>query len=112
LVVSPTICDMKVSRVLIDGGVGLNLLSREAFKKLQVPSKCLKSLLPFYGVTLGHTLPLGQVELPVTFGSQDNFWTENVIFDVTEVPLPYNTFLGRPALARFLCHGRVAGGTP
>ena len=38
LVVSPTICNVKVSRVLIDGGAGLNLLSRETFEKLQVPS--------------------------------------------------------------------------
>ena len=58
--------------MLIDGGAGLNLLSQEAFKKLQVPPKRLKSSLPFYGVTPGHTLPLGQVELPITFGSQDN----------------------------------------
>ena len=82
LVVSPTICNVKVSRVLIDGGAGLNLLSKEAFEKLQVPSRRLKPSLPFYGVTPG------QVELPVTFGSRDNFRTENIIFDVVELHLP------------------------
>ena len=53
-------------------------------------------------MTSGHTRPLGQVELPVTFGSRDNVRTETVIFDVSEVPLPYNAILGRPALARFM----------
>ncbi|XP_062182153.1 uncharacterized protein LOC133886478 [Phragmites australis] len=80
----------------------MNLLSQEAFKKLQVPPKHLKPSLPFYGVTPGYTLPLGQVELPVIFGSRDNFWTEKVVFDVEEVPLPYNAILGRPTLARFM----------
>ena len=73
LVVSPTICNVKVGRVLIDGGAGLNLLSKEAFEKLQVPFRRLKPSLPFYRVTPGHSLPLGQVKLPVTFGSRDNF---------------------------------------
>ncbi|XP_062182059.1 uncharacterized protein LOC133886340 [Phragmites australis] len=50
----------------------------------------------------GYTLPLGQVELPVTFGSHDNFRTENVVFGVAEVPLPYNVILRHPALARFM----------
>ena len=49
LVVSPTICNVKVSRVLIDGGACMILLSQEAFKKLQVPPKRLKPSLPFYG---------------------------------------------------------------
>ena len=67
-----------------------------------MPLKRLKLSLPFYGVTPGHTLPLGQVELPITFESRDNFRTENVVFDVVEVPLPYNATLRRPALARFM----------
>jgi hypothetical protein len=40
--------------------------------------------------------------LPVTFGSRDNFRTECVLFDVAELPLPYNAILGRPALAKFM----------
>ena len=67
-----------------------------------MPPRRLKSSLPFYQVTPGHTLPLGQVELPITFGSWDNSRTENVIFDVAKVPLPYNAILGRPALTRFI----------
>ena len=67
-----------------------------------MPSRRLKPSLPFYGVTPGHSLPLGQVELPVTLGSRDNFRTENVIFIVVELPLPYNAILERPALTRFM----------
>jgi hypothetical protein len=42
------------------------------------------------------------VVLPVTFGMRDNYQTENVMFDVAEIPWPYNGLLGRPALSQFM----------
>jgi hypothetical protein len=42
--------------------------------------------------------PLGSITLPVTFGTEENFRTENVQFDVAEVNLPFNAIIGRPAL--------------
>jgi hypothetical protein len=36
------------------------------------------------------------------FGTEENFRTENVQFDVTEVNLPFNAIIGRPALYRFM----------
>jgi hypothetical protein len=32
----------------------------------------------------------------------ENFHTESVLFDVTEVNLPFNALLGRPALYQFM----------
>jgi hypothetical protein len=46
--------------------------------------------------------PVGTISLPVTFGMEENFHTENVRFDVTEVNLPFNSIFGRPALYRFM----------
>ena len=46
--------------------------------------------------------PLGSIALPVTFGTEENFRTENVQFDVAEVNLPFNAIIGRPALYRFM----------
>jgi hypothetical protein len=46
--------------------------------------------------------PLGSIALPVTFGFEENFRTENVQFDATEVNLPFNAIIGRPALYRFM----------
>jgi hypothetical protein len=34
--------------------------------------------------------PLGSIALPVTFGTEKNFRTENVVFDVAEVNLHFN----------------------
>jgi hypothetical protein len=46
--------------------------------------------------------PLGSITLPVTFGIEENFRTENVQFDVVEVNLPFNAIIGRPALYQFM----------
>jgi hypothetical protein len=46
--------------------------------------------------------PLGSITLPVTFGTEENFRTENVQFDVAEVNLPFNAIIGRPTLYRFM----------
>jgi hypothetical protein len=108
LVVSPTINNTRVTKMLVDGGAGLNLLSARVFKQLQVPAGRLCPTGTFQGIIPGATQPLGKVELPVTFGTPANFRTENVVFDVAEIPLPYNGILGRPALAKFMAASHYA----
>jgi hypothetical protein len=88
LLVSPTISNIKLYYILIDGGAALNLISLAAFKKLQIPMGKLQPSCPF--------------SLPVTFGTIENFRTESVLFDVAEVSLPFNAILGRPALYQFM----------
>jgi len=69
---------------------------------MQIGERKLTPSAPFCGATDGKTLPLGQVELLVTFCGRDNFRTENNTFDVAHFDLPYNAILGRPALAKFM----------
>jgi hypothetical protein len=86
----------------VDGGAGLSLLSPEVFRRIQIGERKLTPSAPFCGVIDGKTIPLRQIELPVTFGGMDNFRTENITFDVAHFDLPYNAILGRPALAKFM----------
>nr|CAH67840.1 OSIGBa0159H11-OSIGBa0137A07.3 [Oryza sativa] len=102
MVVSPTICNVKLGRVLIDGGAALNILSPAAFDAIKAPGMVLQPSQPIIGVTPGHTWPLGHIDLPVTFGGSANFRTERVNFDVADLSLPYNAVLGRPALVKFM----------
>jgi hypothetical protein len=46
--------------------------------------------------------PFRSIALPVTFGTEENFRTENVVFDVAEVNLPFNAIIGRLAMYRFM----------
>jgi hypothetical protein len=102
LLVSPTIANIKLYHILIDGGAALNLINLAAFKKLQISMGKLQPSRPFSGVGPVSVMPRGCISLPVTFGTAENFRTESILFDVTEVSLPFNTILGRPALYRFM----------
>ena len=44
----------------------------------------------------------GKIKLPVTFSTKDNYRTENIIFYVVDIALPYHGIIGRPALAKFM----------
>ena len=49
--------------------------------------------------------------LPVTFGGELNHRTKKIVFDIANIPLPYNGILGRPALAKFMVPSHYAYNT-
>jgi hypothetical protein len=98
LLVSPTIANIKLYHVLIDGGVLLNLISLAAFKKLQISMEKLQPSRPFSGVGPVSVMPHGCISLPVIFGTAENCRMESILFDVVEVSLPFNVILYRQAL--------------
>jgi hypothetical protein len=102
LITAPVVANMRLHHVLIDGGADLNVISHAAFRQLQVPGTRLGPSHPFFGVGPQPVYPLGSITLPVTFGSEENFHTKNVQFDVVEVNLPFNAIVRRPALHRFM----------
>ena len=46
--------------------------------------------------------PLGQIDLPVTFGDRANFRSEVLTFEVVDFPGSYHAILGRPCYAKFM----------
>jgi hypothetical protein len=48
------------------------------------------------------TLPIGQIDLPVTFGDMRNFHIETLTFEVVGFSGMYHTILGRLAYAKFM----------
>src|SRR4051812_37989287 len=102
LLCTPTICQVAVTRTLVDGGAGLSVLSVETFNHLCIPRERLQPSRSFSGVGGGSSDSLGQIRLRVTFGTYDNFCTEMVDFDIAPIGLPYNAILGYPALAQFM----------
>jgi hypothetical protein len=102
IVCTPTINNIAVNYTLIDEGAGLNIIYVEVFKKMQVLYHRLMPTRPFFGVTEGSTTPIGQIRLPITFGTRDNYRTESLDFDVAYIALPYNAILGYLALAKFM----------
>jgi hypothetical protein len=78
LITAPVIANMRLHHVLIDGGIGLNVISHAVFKQLQIPGSRLGPSHPFSVVGAQPVYPLGSITLPVTFGTEENFRTESV----------------------------------
>jgi hypothetical protein len=67
----------------MDSGSGLNLLYAKMYDTMGLPRAALQpSDGPFYGVIPGaQGVPLGRVDLPITFGSRRNFRMEILTFE-------------------------------
>jgi hypothetical protein len=105
LVLDLIVAGSKLTRVLIDGRSGLNLLFTSTLKKmgLDISKMLTPSKGPFYGIVPGNTVtPLGSMVLPVTFGTKDNYRIEYIKFEVADFDSSYHAILGRPALAKFM----------
>jgi hypothetical protein len=98
LFISPTIANIRLYHILVDNGASLNLTSLVAFKKLQIPMSKLAPFHPFSGVGPWSVMLHSSISLPVTFGKLENYRMESILFDITEVNLPFNAILGRLAL--------------
>jgi hypothetical protein len=73
LVVSPVIYNMRVTKMLVDGGAGLKLISVKLMEVLQISKREFTPTDAFRGAIPGATQPLGKVVLPVTSRKRDNF---------------------------------------
>jgi hypothetical protein len=103
LVLDLTIAGMTVTKVLIDGGAGLNIIFLEMLRKMGLDFARLITLIgvPFYGIVPSKAaMPLRQITLPVIFGTSTNYRTEFIQFEVTDFDTLYHAILGRPALAK------------
>ncbi|SPT20207.1 unnamed protein product [Triticum aestivum] len=65
MLVSPTIRNLKVTKMLVDGGAGLNLISSAVLQKLQIPDSELEESGTFQGINPGRSKPKGKITLPM-----------------------------------------------
>ena len=92
-----------LTRVLMDGGSGLNLIYPDTVRKMGMdPTKISRSNTIFKGVIPGpEARSTGSLILEVVFGSPDNFRSEKLTFDIAPFRSGYQALLGRMAFARF-----------
>jgi hypothetical protein len=103
-VVDRVIGNARFSKVLMDGGSSLNILYAHTLRLLGIVLDQLRpSTTPFHGVAPGkHVQPLGQIDLPVWFGTPDNFRKETLTFEVVGFRGAYHTILGRSCYTKFM----------
>jgi hypothetical protein len=104
LVVDPVIGNIRLTKVLMDGGSSLNIIYAETLGFLQIYLSTIRAdAVPFHGIILGKRVqPIGQLDLPVCFGTPSNFQKETLTFEVVGFRGTYHAVLGRPCYAKFM----------
>jgi hypothetical protein len=103
LVVVPLFNTKRVYKVLMDGRSSLNIIYASTLDDMGIPRTQLRlSLTSFHRVIPGmEAVPLGQIDLHVTFVIVSNFCKETLTFEVAGFPWTYHAILGRAAYAKF-----------
>ena len=93
-----------LTKVLMDGGSGLNILYVDTLDTMRTPRSELRpASSPFHGVIPRvQAYPLGQIDLPVMFVDQANFPSEVLTFEVVDFLGSYHAILGWPCYAKFM----------
>jgi hypothetical protein len=95
-VVDPVIGNVRLTKVLMDGGSSLNIIYAETHGLLEIDLSTIRAgAAPFYGITPGKRIqPLGQLDLPVCFGTPSNFRRETLTFEVVGFRATYHRCWG------------------
>jgi hypothetical protein len=104
LVVDPVIGNVRLTKVLMDGGSSLNIIYADTLGLLHIDLSSIRAgAAPFHGIIPGKRVqPLGQLDLPICFGTPSNFRKETLTFEVVGFRGTYHTVLGRPCYAKFM----------
>jgi hypothetical protein len=104
LVVEPVIGNSRLTKVLMDGGSSLNIIYAETLGLLGIDLSMIRAgAAPFHGIIpCKRVLPLGQLDLPVCFGTPSNFRRETLMFEVVRFRRTYHAVLVRPCYAKFM----------
>ena len=91
-------------KILLDRGSGINILYKDAFDKLNMDIRKLHpSQSPFHDIILGRrAMPLGTIDLFVTFGDAIHYRRETLSFEVVDFQGPYNAIFGKPCYTKFM----------
>jgi hypothetical protein len=104
LIVDPVIGNVRLTKVLMDEGSSLNIIYVETLGLLQIDLSSIRAgATPFHGIIPAKRVqPLGQLDLPVCFGTPSNSRMETLTFEVVGFRGTYHAVLGRPCYAKFM----------
>ncbi|KAI5000193.1 hypothetical protein ZWY2020_004782 [Hordeum vulgare] len=90
----------------MDEGSSINILYFDTFLRMNLLEKDLMtSSTVFHGIVPDKSAyPIGRIKLNVAFGTESNYRSESLLFEVVKIKSPYHALSGRPAHARFMAH--------
>ena len=104
LVVDPIIGTKRLTKVLMDEDSGLNIMYVETLDAMGIDRSRIQTIgAPFHSIVPGkQAMPLGQIDLPISFRGPSNYRTETLAFKVVGFHETYHAILGRPCYAKFM----------
>jgi hypothetical protein len=104
LVVDPVIGNARLTKVLMDGGSSLSIIYAETLSLLGIDLSMIRAdAAPFHEIVPGkRVLPLGQLDLPICFGTPSIFRRETLTFEVVGFRGTYHAVPGTPCYAKFM----------
>ena len=102
--VDPIIGMKRLTKVLMDGGSGLNVMYAKMLDAMGIDrARVRPTEVPFHGIVPEkQALPLGQIDLPITFGDPSNYRMETLTFEVVRSHGTYHAILGHPCYTKFM----------
>ena len=103
MVLSPVVDDFRLTKVLMDGDSGLNLIYEETLRKIEIVwSRIERSNTTFRGIIPSRKHVVQEkITLDVVFGTPDNYRSEEVTFQVAPFSSVYHALLGREEFTIF-----------
>ncbi|XP_066316709.1 uncharacterized protein [Miscanthus floridulus] len=100
----PIIGTKWLTKVLMDGGSGLNIMYTETLNTMGIDRARIRLTgAPFHGIVLGkQALPLGQIDLAITFRDPTNYRMETLTFEVVKFHRTYHAIQGHPCYTKFM----------
>nr|BBF89310.1 retrotransposon protein-like [Oryza barthii]BBF89315.1 retrotransposon protein-like [Oryza barthii] len=96
LVISAIVAGCEVRHILVDGGSSANIISTDAYMRIGLPTLALShATIPLLGFGGESVHVLGQVQLRVSFNTNENKSEELVTFNVVDTPYHYNDIFGK-----------------
>ena len=102
--VNPIIGMRSLTKVLMDGGSGLNIMYTKTLDAMGIDqSRVRPTGAPFHGIVLGkQAVPCGQIDLPITFDRSDH---SDSIPQPGRYPLVVDPIVGMKRLTKVLMDG-------
>ncbi|XP_066347701.1 uncharacterized protein [Miscanthus floridulus] len=102
--VDPIIGTKRFTKVLMDGGSGLDIMNAETLDAMGIDQARIQpTRVPFHSIMLGkQTISIEQIDLSVTFRNLSSYRIETLTFEVVGFPLVYHAILGQPCYAKFM----------
>ena len=96
LVLSPIMDGFSLTKVLMDGGSGLNLIYEETLNKMEIDkSRIEQSSTTFKGIIPSREGQCaGKITLDVVFSKPENYRSEEITFQVAPFSSGYHALLG------------------